>query len=811
MSGSISLPAGSSLAPQMLSLEVMGQKVTPSAAGAFSVSVAQDAPTMAVVSDATGTGIMAAMLDPRTGAVTVTPRTTAVTLAWYAMGGPFLPATAKSQALAMLAADPHMDAIGTVIAQRIAANPHAIVDGDPQVASALTAALDALVPATIQQPAPVGTNALRVSAPAVVVSPPTDQGGVTVRADGTIVGIDLANRYRRPVSVYVYEVQKTENGTTTDILPARLVIGPLSMDEPMAFTAIGGLLSLLSSSTPFDPVTLGPLPLALDGASEVTIFEVVVIGPSANGVIPWFFGAARYAPHVAGWNAAIEQMFARTYFVDVIYALMLEASGFASLLPTAPSLVSAGPNTRAIVGWPWTGTAGTMPAIPQDAEDLSQAFHVLETLIHGGNIHDAYFDTSPSLMSTVNAAALRLVNRVDWEASLRRGTDFVAKLASPFSGFKANGALGKLFKNLSDADRGVLWTVTVSKASVTILPPDPTGEPGKPLGLSTMLSADLTGTYEYDWTQGSAGGTMSASDAQGTTTLTTRSTSITLTPGGQQTTPFIVSVAVVDISAPGRRPLVATASVQVLMLLKAVITPSTVALLRSQQQAFTVAVTGGTLPPGVKYRWHVVGQAGTIGVGTVTTQNPAITYTAVTKGNDTLHVQVLDANDQLIARATADITVDPDSLMEFTISGSWDRQRTPANGHYAYGDVEAQRAPAPAPNLDWLAIVANLAGPDQSIGALISIFVPPSWVFAAGQTFPRVVGVGVPQPGTFQLTLAVDQNDVENSQQWAPAGSGTLQMVSVQLGGDNKWHGQVSFSIDNGSGMIVGSSTAIWD
>ena len=810
VNGSISLPAGSSLSPQSLSLNVMGQTVTPSSTGAFSVAVSPDAPSMAIVADSTGTGIMAAMLDPVTGAAAITPRTTAVTLAWYAMGGPFLPATVKSQALALLAADSHMDAVGTVIAQRIAATPHAIADGDSQIATALTNALDALVPASVQLVEPMTSRLQQVSAPQVVVTPSIDQGGVSVHADGAIVGIDLANRFRRPVKVYVYEVQTTESGTTTDILPARLVAGPLDMGEPTAFTAVGGLLSLLASNIPFDPFTLGPVPLSLDGSSDITIFEVVVIGPSANGVIPAFFGAARYAPHLAGWNAAIEAMFVRTYFVDVVYALLLESSGFASVLPTAPGLVTAGPNTKAVVGWPWTGTA-TTPALPQDVADMVATVKVIRNVLNGGGINAVYKSEGPTLMDQASAAALRLVNKVDWDASLRTGTNFVAKLADPFSGYKANGALSKLFKNLADADRGVMWTVKVSKSNVTILPADPTGEAGQPLTLSTVLSADLTGTYEYEWTQDSGAGTMSATDGQGTATLTTRATSITLTPGAAQFTPINVTVSVVDVSTPGHRPKVAGTSVQVLMLRHATINPATVALLHSQQQTFTVTVDGGALPSGAKYLWNVVGQSGTIGVGTVTTPNPSITYTAVTKGTDTLKVQVVDANNVLLAKASAVITVDPDSIVEFTISGLWDQVKTPANGHYSYADVQASRAAAPVPDLDWLAIAGNLVGPDLTIGVLVSVFVSPSWVFADGQTFPRTLGVDVPNPGTFQLTLAQDQNDVLNSLQWAPAGTGTLTMVSVHKGSDNKWHGQLSFTISNGSGTIVGTCIAVWD
>lgn len=808
LTGTLSLPTGSTINPTSLSLRVMGQLATPTAAGSFSLSVSPIAPTLAIATDASGNGILAGMLDPATGANAITPRSTGVALVWFALGGPFLPANVKSQVLAWLAADSRMDALGTVVAQQIAANPLAIVEGDPQIAAALATVLDALVPLPNEQAEPALLAMRPNSAPLVTVSPQADQSGVGVHEDGTIVGIDLSNRFRRPVKVYIYEVQKTERGVTTDIVPARLFAGPLDLDEPTALTAVGGLAALLSSTIPFAPFPLGPVPLPLDGASEITVYEVVAIGPSANGVIPSFFGAARYATHLAGWNSTIEALFAHTYYVDLVYALLLEASGFSSMLPTAPGLVTAGPNTKKLVGWPWSGTA-TKAAIPDDVAALTQIVKLVHMLVDQGTIKDAYKDTGPSLLDTASAAALRQVNKIDWKASLQTGNAFVAKLASPFSGYRPNGALSKIFSTLQEADRGVMWTVRVSKSSVTILPADPTGDAGQPLTLSTSLSADLTGTYEYEWTQNSASGTMSASDAQGTVTLSTKDTSIVLTPGTQQTAPITVSVSVVDISVPGRRPKVAEATVQVLILQRSTISPSPVALFRGNQQRFTATVVG-TLPAGVKYVWNVTGSAGTIGsAGQVTTTVPSINYTAVNKGNDVLHLQVTDAAGVVLSRATAVINVDPSSFMDFTITGSWDRTKTPANGHYFYGDTGSQRSLSSEPGLDWVTFISNVAA-DDTIGAFVGVFVPTSHVFVAGQTFTRIQTPNRPTARSWNIFLSVDQNDVENSDQRTPEGTGVLTLTSVNHRPDGKWEGLFSFTITNGTGTITGTTAGVW-
>lgn len=800
------IPSGSSLAPASLTLRAMGQQVAPATGGGFSVGVSPTAPTLTIATDAGGTGILAALLDPAGGTQNISAHSTAVALSWCVMGGMFLPAGTKSEVLGMLNSDPRMDTIGAVIAQRVAADPHAIFNGDAQIAAALTSALEGIVPG----PSAPRPGLLRSDIPLVEITPPTDQGGISVRPDGTSAAVNFANSYRRPVKVYVYEVETSTSGVATPIVPARRTAGPLLLDEPLSLTPTGGLLAFLTSPKPFDPALLGPVPVPLDGASDKTTYEVVAIGPSATGVIPPFFGAARYANEVAGWNTEIEAMFARTYFIDLTYALMLELSGFASLLPTSPSLVQVAEQTKGAVGLPF-GSSGGGPRVPESpgtllntAKALADSFGTPETL------PDSYRTSAPSLLDSVGAAALARLNRIDWQASLRTGTNFVAKLASPFSGAKANGALSRLFGNLASADRGALWTVVVSRASATILPPSPATSAGTPITLTVELSSDLVGTYEYEWSQTAGNAAeLGATDATPGVSITTRQSSVTLTTIEQQVDPVTVTVRVIDVSQPGRRLQVTTATTTVRILRKATISPSPKVLFPNDVQTFTVSVEG-TLPPGVRYIWNVVGESGTIGsIGQVSTTVPSIQYTALKQGNDTLKVQVADANQVVIAVGEATINVDPSNFIDFTISGAWDPEKTPANGRYFYGDLEAARVASPVPGLDWLAITFNVA-PDQTIGVLLSVFVPAATRFTTGQTFTKINGPGAPPPGTFQLTLSADQNDVENSYQWAPVGAGTLEMTLVQQNQEGKWVGRMSFSIDNGSGTIIGTCVATW-
>ncbi|MGH7594334.1 MAG: hypothetical protein ACRELE_10860, partial [Gemmatimonadales bacterium] len=270
VNGTVVLPSGSTLSTNTLTLQSMGQRI-PLPSAAFGIGVSPNSPSLALVTDTHGNGIMAGFLDV-TGAIppAITPHSTGVVLSWFALGGPFVPANLKAQLLSLLDADPTMSTLGGVMASRIAADPLAVVNGDAQIATALNTALDALNNGATSTISP---ESLRDDPPPTIkVSPTVAQGGVSVRLDNAIVGVDIANTYRRPVQVYVYEVQtKTLIGTSevpTDISPAKLVAGPFDMGEPTAFTALGGLLAFLAQPAPFKSVTLGPIGLGLDGTSD---------------------------------------------------------------------------------------------------------------------------------------------------------------------------------------------------------------------------------------------------------------------------------------------------------------------------------------------------------------------------------------------------------------------------------------------------------------------------------------------------------------------------------------------------------------
>lgn len=804
----VTLPPGTGLTLTSLRLRALGYPATIDETGRATATISPTYPTLALLVDSDGRGILGAMLDPAASSTaSISPRTTAVALAWFALGGPMLRGDTKAAILAQLAVDPAMDTLGTVIATRVAADRLAVVNGDTQIAAALTTAITTMTAATSAALANgislsgYGHASQLADPPVIVLDPVTEQSNVDVRLATQLNGITLSNSGRRPVRAYVYLVRTRTNNVDTDIVPARLIGTPIDLGEPDVYTATNSIRQLLGQATPFRGAVSPPVALGLDGASEQSIYEIVVIGPSTKTTVPGFFGAARYATHVAGWNAAIEQQFNRIYYCDIIYALILEAGGFSSIVPNLPALALAATEGAQVA-------PRGAPAAPTGTQLRSQLEASIRIL--AGDDPSTAYQRAPSIVDQVAAAAMRVMGRVDWNTTIRNGQEFVMRLASPLSNYRPNGTLAKIFDDLERVDRGNLWTATVSQSSATILPANPTASAGEQITLTVQLSRDLTSTYEFVWTNGSATALLLASDnTSSARNITTRQASVTLLVDPDDATAIDLSVQVIDTQ--GRKLQVARAATQVKILPRAIITPDAAILSVGDRQTYTVTAPI-TLPTGGKYVWDLTGTAGAIGTANlVTTTVPRIVYTAIRSGTDTLRVQLVDASDKLLASGSVPVRVDPEEYIDFTISGSWDPKKTPPNGRYLRRDFFGARTLSPGGGgLDALFFLFNLGPVDQTIGIGVTILTPTGAPLVAGQSFTKMLPGRLPEAGEWQLTLAVDQNAPDDSEQFAPAGFGTLRFETMTRLSDGRWRARYVFSISNGAGLIDGIGVASW-
>ncbi len=810
------LPPGSTLALSTLSVRAMGYPVALSTGATVNVAISPTYPTLALLTGSDGRGVLSAILDPSaTDTQTLSARSTAVTLLWFALGGPMLRAELKSAILSQLAADPAVDTLAAVIATRVAASPRAIADGDPAIAGALTTAVNALTAVSVSAfaaAAPTSSRSAYVTAanePVIFLAPETSQSEVEVRlAPTTAPGVTVSNVGRRGIRVYVYLVQTRTNGVTQDVSPARLIGTPIDLGQPTAYTAVANIRALLALNTPFRGATTSPIPLPLDGASDESFYEIIAIGPSTRATAPAFFAEARYATHVAGWNAAIEELFNRIYYVDILYALVLEIGGFGSLIPDAPGLVLATSNGLQVL--PHT-TASDVPKIPKGngplTSALSAAFLQLE---QDPATAEMFYARSPSLMGSVEAAALQLLGRVNWQASYRNAQEFVLKLASPMNNYKPNGTLFKLFDDLARVERGARWNARVARSSVRILPLNPSVSAGEEVGLSVELSPDLTSVYEFEWTNSSATAVLSAvGEANSGRNITTRKLQVTLRANDDEIADITLSVVAYDV-ANNRRVRVASDSTIVRVIPRVQITPPNLVLNAGQQQTFTV-VAPFTPPAGTTYLWNLAGSAGSIGtLNLQTTTVPRIVYTAIRSGSDTLSVQVIDANNRVLGRGSVLVQVDPEEFINITVAGPWDFGRTPPNGVYRYNDHRGIRGPSPGGGaVDALFFGFNFAV--DKPGVLVTMLTPQGAPFNSGQSFVKNQEGQDFVIGQFAFTMAVNQNDVAGSSQRAILGTGTLQFTSLARRADNRWVAEYAFSITGPLGGVVsGNGKSSW-
>jgi hypothetical protein len=242
------------------------------------------------------------------------------------------------------------------------------------------------------------------------------------------------------------------------------------------------------------------------------------------------------------------------------------------------------------------------------------------------------------------------------------------------------------------------------------------------------------------------------------------------------------------------------------------LTPKTADVDPNQTRSFTVAVTQGTLPSGAKYEWTVLGDGKVNNQTTVTTTTTTVTYRAPnTDASDTLRVRAVTSTGTVLAETTALIAVGNTPRIQFTLSGNWDPDKTPANGTYTYTDGGGNRM-FPEAGTEVLFFSHNIGTTESTIGALVTIVLTPGQVVVPA-TYSKIVPGQAPAPGQFQFTLDTNQANPDDpeSRQFAVGTTGSLEITSVTSLSGNRKRAKYRFTISNGiGGTCTGSGTQVW-
>ncbi|HLJ53729.1 MAG TPA: hypothetical protein VKT77_01755 [Chthonomonadaceae bacterium] len=346
-SGRAVLPAGFALKPATLTVASSVDDSLLKADATFSLRSPGSGPALTVLKDPGGKPILFGFIDnaasgspQAAGNGEISPTQTAVALLFYTLGLFTVPSSQWQHARDLIAQSPQSAQLATVISSRIAANPTALADGDPQILDAITQARQAVQPgsraassvATAPQstasadsgPALTTVTISRAAGdPGVLIDPPSseERSGVNVNVSPDNTGIVLVNHARRRAAVFIYEVATVDSqGIRTDLATPKpmtfagttlvqALFNPGNPNAPSTFmevapaNALNGTFGALSDVIPSlvgnpslgvtvpNPNTVikdgawvaqstGPITLPPDGAAAQTIYKVVLVGPS---------------------------------------------------------------------------------------------------------------------------------------------------------------------------------------------------------------------------------------------------------------------------------------------------------------------------------------------------------------------------------------------------------------------------------------------------------------------------------------------------------------------------------------------------
>ena len=809
VSGKVVLPSGSSLTFGGLTVSAMGSDSAVTSIGGYSSPVSSVAPTLAMVLNSSGQPILAGFLDSAiAGTQAISAQSTGVVLTYFSLGGWMLPASSKSALLKLLTANSEMVALGATIAQRVAANPLAVSQNDVQITAALATVLNNLgsseAAEIIEKPF--------VGNPLLTVSPFADQSGVSVSADLTTLAVDTINTYRRPVQVYVYEVDKVVAGVDIPVSPAKLAAGPYPLAQATLLppsTTIGGLLS---GPNPYQPTSLSPIPISLDGSADQTTYEVVVIGPSASGVKPAFFSAARYANEVSGWISVIQNSYAQVFFGNILLGLQLEIMGFGPVYELASTFETAVQSAVADAGSSYTSPTLSDPSFTPLQLSGSLASLAAKT--------GAFKRIQADLADIAYASESRVIQSIP-PAVFTKIATYAYSLIAPYIATYLSGAvssykdMGKTISDLENSDPGVLWTVVIAQNEITLSPATSYNNAGDTVSFTLTLSPDLKSTYSFVWTQTSSNDVLSAVGESNTgISITTQKLSVNLLTSPSDVSPVTVNVTAYDI-AGGHKVEVGTASATVNFVPVAKITPANPALAIGAKQTFTASLPSSPTS-GTKYIWTLTGTSGSIGGPSVTTTVPTIVYTAIADGTDALQVQVVNSSGVLIAKGGVQVTVGATPVLNFSFAGDFGTTIGFPDGKYSYPGVLGTRETLTDNNnnpVDRIFLVYDVIA--STVNSEVFMWLPVGQALTIGQTFSYQGSYA----GTFEIFLpessqgnGATEDPVEEYDVITGAvlnGVLTVTAVSQLSDGTNVLQFKFGFT-DSAGGTFSGSGTGTW-
>ncbi len=508
ITGKVELPAGFSTAVGALTL---GNAVAqaPVAASAFTIQTASAGPSITYLQDALGHVLMMGYLDPTNGTATINPVSTAAVLIFIGLDGSSLPEATRSQVFSLIRGNSATIAAASVISARLLADPLALDNNDAQIVTAVKTAVTQVIG---------GTKAISQRAAKAVAQPKIDitqiqptgqQSGSELLLDSATDGFKNVNHFRRYGRVFVY---KTGVVSPTDVITTYPTVQPFgtpvdikSTQNLGLFTAIG---DILTRTSPFSPVTSPLIPLALDANTKKTLYDVVVVGSSADPDEPSFFSLPQYSSQVATWRAAVSSLTLKSWFADVYFGLLLDAIGVRQIVLDDIAIEGAIASLTAIEDAAWQ----VVIAQAKSGKFGKAAVLAMERIVEDDLVANACFAALIKIVGNAEAAAAIAVKQASFKTYVRVFLRACANVIIAAFGALGLGDIGAVVHDLASSRQGDVWTATVTKPTLTLNPSSKTIKPGERVTFTVSQPFGVTSPVEYDWTQNSTFGTLSSSD-----------------------------------------------------------------------------------------------------------------------------------------------------------------------------------------------------------------------------------------------------------------------------------------------------------
>ncbi len=517
------LPAGSSVSLSGLTVATSAGQAPVGASGGFSARQIGSGVALVSVADGAGRPVLCGFLDAGLrGTPTINARSTAVALLFNALQAFTLPRDSWARAIELISSNAATDTLAEVAARRIAANPHAAVDGDTELMTALFAAVDAINPPALPQAAralrsappvgaptraaSVGVTVARRSEPDVApitVEPSDAQSGVRVLQNTAGNGIVVTNRYRRHIAYYVYRTEWQDSSDAWHSITPWELVAPGNGDlgyvpAVSGFSGvIGSLLDVATGEIPYSEVSGPPVLLSVAPTdAKKTRYRVFVVGPSFKGV-------ELEAAMPADLTSEVVRTELRVAHANACAVTFVFEYG----LPILLQFVSA-ENIRGAL------SLEKKPALAADIVRLfTQYYPQFGGYVASGNYKSA---TATLAKAVAENSILRkaLIKKliaaglfVDAIESI--GAAWTSALVAPIEivdRFLATVDLGIVTGHLATSDLFVQWAATATRPNIRIQP-DPAAVTS---GLDTPLTcygvAGVSGTKEYQWSTAGAHG-----------------------------------------------------------------------------------------------------------------------------------------------------------------------------------------------------------------------------------------------------------------------------------------------------------------